>query len=253
MRLVQRRRALGHSLLAVMEVILACAKYGAFCVGNCWPRGAGLVGVPTFPTTDHEARRLHARPCDDYHRRHNASCHQPVGAAEDKEHDGGGLATTMGFRGTVGWLAGRGAPDESAAPVGRRRACPARRGGAPLPGGASLAVRHELPGDLLPVKRWGVTFKGRWRYDEHQHLRECRTALMVVRHLARSEVNWQKHVLVFTDRLVTLGTLVIGRSSSAGLLLVLRGRARRPRWRWGYGRITDGVHKRGAPTSCNYF
>ena len=92
----------------------------------------------------------------------------------------------------------------------------------PAPAGTSLAVMEGLPPALEPQARWHHLFSGRWSFDEHQNIRECRTVVMVIRRLSRSEKAWGTRVLIFTDSLVTLGTLVKGRASSPGLLHLAR-------------------------------
>jgi len=64
--------------------------------------------------------------------------------------------------------------------------------------------------------------QGVWSGDHEQNTRECITAVLVLKRLARNRQAWGKRVLLITDSLVTLGVLSKGRSSSFPLLRLAR-------------------------------
>ena len=89
-----------------------------------------------------------------------------------------------------------------------------------------------------PLDRWHERFRVQWDRPEHINVLELRTAVMALRHCARSRHCWDTRVLCFTDSLVTLGVLTKGRSSSRALLGLARSAAAmqlvlglRPYWR----------------------
>ena len=70
--------------------------------------------------------------------------------------------------------------------------------------------------------RWHLLFTTRWNNIEHTNVLEARVIVNFARHLARSQENHYKKVLVFTDSMVSLGAFGKGRSSSPSLLALCR-------------------------------
>lgn len=104
---------------------------------------------------------------------------------------------------------------------------------------------QPLAKSWLDRSRWRLTFAGRWNKQEHINILEMRTLVAAMRHLARSQANWDRKFLIFTDSMVSLGALSKGRSSSAPLLRLCR--------RWSLFRIALGMRTflRHVPTDVN--
>ena len=79
-----------------------------------------------------------------------------------------------------------------------------------------------LSGQWLPAKRWSLVYKGLWRQREHITVQEMRTAVGVMRHLARSRHTWNHKVLILMDSMAAMGVISKGRSSSPPLLRLSR-------------------------------
>ena len=79
-----------------------------------------------------------------------------------------------------------------------------------------------LSGIWLPAKRWSLVYAGKWREQEHITVQEMRTAVGLLRHLARSRQCWNRRVLILMDSMAALGVISKGRSSSPPLLRLAR-------------------------------
>jgi hypothetical protein len=80
----------------------------------------------------------------------------------------------------------------------------------------------ELGPEWRDSSRWKMLFRGDWRQVEHNNILEARGVVAVLRHLSRTSRAWKHRVLIFTDSMVSLGSLAKGRSSARGLLRVCR-------------------------------
>ena len=81
---------------------------------------------------------------------------------------------------------------------------------------APIALKEMAPrlaDSWLVPSRWHLVYQGTWRDLEHNNILEARTAVNLLRHVARDPSRWGEKLLVFTDSLVTLGILTKGRSS----------------------------------------
>ena len=75
---------------------------------------------------------------------------------------------------------------------------------------------------FMHPKDWRLTFRGRWERASHINELELRTAVLLLRHLARTRKHHRRRVLLLLDSLVALGVLCKGRSSSYPLLRLAR-------------------------------
>ena len=113
--------------------------------------------------------------------------------------------------------------------------------------GRALKVRVAPPdAKWLDPCKWRVTIKGLWDREEHINVLEMRTLVAAARHLSRSQKNWGKRYLIFTDSLVSLGALSKGRSSSPVMLRLCR--------RWLISRLVFRIRiaLRHVPTDFNH-
>ena len=127
---------------------------------------------------------------------------------------------------------------ELVTPRAPRRARTAAGSATPTPN----AVKEQAPllgENWLNPRRWHLVYRGRWLHEEHNNLREARTAAGMMRHLSRDPGAWGQRVLAFTDSLVGLGILTKGRSSVKPLNHLCRRAAAialacriRVAWRW---------------------
>ena len=80
----------------------------------------------------------------------------------------------------------------------------------------------DLEGGWTDASRWQLLFQGLWEAPERICIQEARTAILLLRHLARSPQGRRRKHLIFTDNQAVLGMLCKGRSSAPGLLRLAR-------------------------------
>ena len=73
-----------------------------------------------------------------------------------------------------------------------------------------------------PLSRWREVLRLRWRVEDHNNIGELRILVLALRRLARTSRAWHKRVLIFSDSMVSIGTLSKGRSGSWSLLRLAR-------------------------------
>lgn len=94
--------------------------------------------------------------------------------------------------------------------------------------GVVLGRKLKVPpvdAEFMDARAWTLLFKGRWKLREHINVLEARTAVLLLRHLARSRGSWHRRVLILLDSLVSIGMLAKGRSPVYPLLRLARGAA----------------------------
>ncbi len=93
-------------------------------------------------------------------------------------------------------------------------------------GGVSPMAGDRTPpppiAELWDSKKWEEVFRVTWRQAEPSNIVEARTILLAVRHFCRSQQNWGRRLLLFTDNQAALFTLAKGRSSKRTLALIAR-------------------------------
>lgn len=92
--------------------------------------------------------------------------------------------------------------------------------------GVVLGRKLRVPpvdAEFMDARAWSLVFKGRWRLRGHINVLEARTAVLLLRHLARSRGSWNRRVLILLDSLVAIGMPAKGRSPVYPLLRLARG------------------------------
>ena len=82
-----------------------------------------------------------------------------------------------------------------------------------------------LPQSLFETNRWEYVDHGRWHYNEHITIGECRTVLKLVRRLSSFTSAHDSAVFSLQDNRPTAGAVAKGRSASFGLNRILRMKA----------------------------